>query len=96
MPLQIQRTVLVYRLWDDGDVTALGEDHAANAWLAMKTWALRDGAVECHVTLQNSATRQQVTAPTCDLIVSDLVTVVAQTVEEYNAANPDNQIGMDS
>lgn len=96
MPLEIQRTVLVYRLWDDDDVRAVCEDHAAAGWLAMKTCALRDGAVEWHVSLQNAATRQQITAPTSDVIVSDLVTVVAQNVEQYNAANPDNQISQSS
>jgi len=91
MPLQIQRTATVYRLWDDDDIHALFEDHADAGWLCTLT-CLKDTAVVWQVSLQNTAARQFVTAPKSSVVVSDLTTVVAQTVSEYNAANPDNMI----
>jgi flagellar basal body rod protein FlgC len=44
------------------------------------------------VALQNTQTRQLVNAQLTDVVVSDLVTVEAQTVAEYNVAHPDNAI----
>ena len=92
MPLQIQRTATVYRLWDDGDVHELFEDHAAVDWLCTLNCAKDSGVVVWQVGLQNTAARQVVTATRDHVVVSDLVTVVAQTVAEYNAANPGNMI----
>lgn len=91
MPLQIQRTATVYRLWDDDDIRALFEDHAGAGWLCTIT-CLKDTVVVWQVSLQNAATRQLVTANRDGVVVSDLVTVQAQTVSEYNAANPGNTI----
>jgi hypothetical protein len=42
--------------------------------------------------MQNSATRQQLTVPLTDVVVSDLVSVQAMTVAEFNAAHPDDAI----
>lgn len=92
MPLQIQRTATVYRLWDDDDVHALFEDHAAAGWLCTLTCMGDGSGLTWQVSLQNSAARQVITAPTSSVVVSDQVTVQAQTVAEYNAANPGNTI----
>jgi hypothetical protein len=92
MPLQIQRTATVYRLWDDDDVNALFEDHATADWLCTINCAKEDGVVVWRFGLQNTAARQVVTATRDHVVVSDLVTASAQTVADYNAANPDNLI----
>ena len=91
MPLQIQRTATVYQLWDDSDVQALFEDHAEAGWLCTLT-CLKDTVVRWQVSLQNSATRQLVSAPRTDVVVSDLVTVESLTVSAYNTANPAHTI----
>ena len=97
MPLQIQRTATVYRLWDDDDLRELFEDHAANDWLCALNCEKEDGVTVWRVGLQNTGARQVVTATREQVIVSDFVTVIAQTVDEYNAAHPDNTIeGMGS
>lgn len=92
MPLQIQRTATVYRLWDSGDVTALFEAHAADGWVCQTTCHKDGDSLTWVVSLQKSDTRQLVTATLSDVVVSDLVTVYAQTVGDYNAANPDQPI----
>ena len=92
MPLTIQRTATVYRLWDDDDIHALFEDHAAQDWLCVLNCGKEDGVVSWRVGLQNTGARQVIDADRTKVVVSDLVTVIAQTVEEYNAANPDNTI----
>lgn len=92
MPLIIQRTATVYRLWDDDDLRQLFEDHAAADWLCVLNCGKEDGQVTWQVGLQNTAARQVVTALRDQVVVSDLVTVIAQSVEDYNAANPDNMI----
>ena len=88
MPMQIQRPANVYLLWDDSDVRALFDDLSAAGWLCTLTVA--GGAWQ--VALQNTAAKQLVTAPTTHVVVSDSVTVYAQTVAEFNAANPDHMI----
>jgi hypothetical protein len=88
MPMQIQRPATVYFLWDDSDVRALFDDLSAAGWLCTLTVA--GGAWQ--VGLQNTAAKQLVTAPTTSVVVSDLVNVFAQTVAEFNAANPDHAI----
>lgn len=95
MPLQIQRTATVYRLWDDDDIHALFEEHAAAGWLCTLT-CLKDSVVRWQVSLQNSATRQLVTAALGEVIVSDLVTVQAQSVDDYNAGHPNDMIEQES
>lgn len=92
MPLVIQRTATVYRLWDDDDVHALFEDHASAGWLCTLTCTKSDSSVVWQVSLQNSSTRQLVQAPRADVVVSDLVTVEAQTLLAYNLAHPDDMI----
>jgi hypothetical protein len=92
MPLQIQRPATVYLLWDDAEVRALFDDLSAAGWLCTLTVA--GGAWQ--VALQNTAARQLVTAPTTHVVVSDSVTVYAQTVEEFNTAHPDDQIEVGS
>lgn len=96
MPLQIQRTVTVYKLWDDGDVKAACQEHAAAGWIAEQRLIYQDGQPSLSVSLQNTATKQLVTATHTQVIVSDLRSVVAQTVDEYNTANPDNLIEVES
>jgi hypothetical protein len=44
------------------------------------------------VNMQKAATRQQITAPLTEVVVSDLVSVQAMTVAEFNAAYPDDAI----
>lgn len=92
MPLQIHRVANVYRLWDDADLKALFADHIGADWLTTLTYVASDGQPDFRLTMQNSKTRQIVTATLSDVIVSDFVTVFAQTVAEYNAAYPDNVI----
>jgi hypothetical protein len=96
MPLEIQRTALVYRLWDDADLAALFEAHADADWLCTMTCGKEDGVVVWRVGLQNTAARQHITATRDQVIVSDLSTAFAQTVEYYNAANPGNMIEVGS
>lgn len=97
MPLQIQRTATVYRLWDEADAKAVCEDHAREGWLAEWKCIRQDGGLLLWVlSLQKTATKQLVSAPESHVIVSDFATVVAQTVEEYNDANLDNMIEVDS
>ena len=90
MPLQIQRTALVYRLWVQSDVSALFEDHAALGWLCTLTFVPPE--LVWQVAMQKAATRQQIAAPLTDVVVSDLVSVQAMTVAEFNAAYPDDVI----
>lgn len=92
MPLQIQRSANVYLLWDDADVKALFDDLSGLGWLCTLTVS---GGV-WQVGLQNTAARQLVTAPTTSVVVSDSVTVYAQTVEEFNTAHPDDAIEVGS
>lgn len=92
MPLEIQRTALVYRLWDDADLKDLFEDHAAADWLCALTCSKETGSVEWVVSLQLSAARQLITATRDEVIVSDLVTVTKMPLVEYNAAHPENTI----
>lgn len=92
MPLQIQRTANVYLLWDDGDVKLLFEELSAADWIC--TLTVVHGVWQ--VSLQKTATRQHVIAPTSDVVISDGMTVLAQTVEEYNADHPDNMIEVES
>lgn len=92
MPLQIQRSALVYRLWDDADLKELFADHIGADWLTTLTYVMDNGEPDFRLTMQNSKTRQIVTATLSDVIVSDFVTVMAQTVSEYNAANPEHTI----
>ena len=92
MTLQIQRSANVYLLWDDADVKALFDDLSGLEWLCTLTVA----AGVWQVALQKAATRQLVTAPTSSVVVSDGVTVFAQTVAEFNAAHPDDQIEVGS
>lgn len=92
MPLQIQRTATVYRLWDDDDLKAVFVDHLPAGWLTTLTFASDGGDPAFRLVIQNSATRQIVQAPLDHVIVSDLVTVVAQSVNDYNAEHPGNEI----
>lgn len=92
MPLIIQRTATVYRLWDDEDVHALFEDHAAADWLCTLNCGKESDVVTWRVAMQHTANRQVVAALRDEVIVSDLVTVIAQSVQDYNEANPDNTI----
>lgn len=96
MPLEIQRTALVYRLWDDSDVADLFNDHAEADWLCSMTCGKEGEAVVWQIGLQNSAARQHVTATREQVVVSDLATAYSQSVEDYNAANPDNMIEVGS
>ena len=92
MPLVIQRTASVYRLWNDDDVRELFESHANAGWLCTVT-CIKDGdGVVWQVTLQNSSTRQLVQAPPSDVVISDLVTVESQTLLAYNLSNPNDVI----
>jgi len=90
MPLVIQRSAAVYRLWVQSDVSALFEDHAALGWLCTLTCVPPD--MVWQVAMQKAATRQQLTVPLTDVVVSDLVSVQAMTVAEFNAAYPDDVI----
>lgn len=89
MPLQIQRTASVYRLWDDHDLWELFSVLAATGWVCTVTAA---GAEPVSVQLQSTSTRQLVSATRSQVVVSDGVTVVAQSLGEFNAANPTNSI----
>ena len=91
----ISRPVSVFRLWDNDDLRECFADHAAVGWVCSLA-AYRDGdTVVWSVGLQNNASRVQLTAGLSDVVVSDLVTVVTQTVDEFNAANPGNEIVRD-
>lgn len=96
MPLIIQRTATVYRLWDNEDVQIMFEDHAAADWLCQMNCGKESGAVVWRVALQHTEARQVVSALRDQVIVSDLVTVIAQSVDDYNEANPDNPIEVGS
>jgi len=88
MPLQIQRTATVYLLWDDSDIKALFEGLSAAGWLC--TLTIVDGVWQ--VALQHSANRVLVTAPRSSVVISDGLTVAAQSVDEFNTANPGHRI----
>jgi hypothetical protein len=90
MPLVIQRSAKVYRLWVQSDVSALFEDHAAVGWLCTLTCVPPE--LVWQVSMQKAATRQLITAPLAGVVVSDLVSVQAMTVTEFNTAYPDDAI----
>jgi hypothetical protein len=92
MPMVIQRSATVYTLWDRDDLDACLDDHANAGWLCKLHVLKDDEGVVRTVSLEKAATKQSVQAPTTHVVVSDLVTVEALTVLEYNIANPDNQI----
>jgi hypothetical protein len=95
MPLQIQRVATVYQLSNPSDLWAVFQDHLPAGWLTTLTYCKAqesDPAPVFRLTMQNSETRQLVTASLSDVIVSDLMTVTAQTVSDYNAENPNNTI----
>jgi hypothetical protein len=92
MPLQIQRTATVYRLWDDDDLKALFVDHLPGGWLTTLTYIRDNDVAGFRVMMQNAESRQQVTATLAQVVVSDLVSVVAQSVADYNAENPGSAI----
>lgn len=92
MPLTIQRTATVYRLWDDADLRDCFTDHAELGWVGSLVCAKETDTVTWVVRLQHSELRQLISASLEDVVVSDGVTVQAQTVTDYNTANPDNQI----
>jgi hypothetical protein len=93
MPLTIQRTASVYRLWDDDDLRTCFADHASVGWVCSLVCYQENGQTVWSVRLQNNDTRQLLSIPADDgVVVSDLVTVQTQTLLEYNAANPDNMI----
>ena len=90
MPLVIQRSATVYRLWVQSDVSALFEDHAALGWLCTLTCVPPE--LVWQVAMQKAATRQQITAPLTEVVVSDLVSVQAMSVAAFNTAYPDDAI----
>lgn len=92
MPLTIQRSATVYRLWEDSDMRECFADHALTGWVCSLVCAKENDATVWAVRLQNADLRQIVSASVGDVIVSDGVTVQALTVADYNTANPDNQI----
>lgn len=88
MPLQIQRTATVYQLDDDTDLQDCFGALAESGWVCSLV-CTPDG---WSVRLQNNEQRILLTPERADVVVTDGVTVQTMTVEEYNTANPDNQI----
>jgi hypothetical protein len=85
----------VYLLSNPSDLWAVFEDHLPAGWLTTLTYCKEketDPEPLFRLTMQNAETRQIVTTSLSGVVVSDLVTVIAQTVAEYNAANPTNTI----
>lgn len=89
MPLQIQRAATVYRMWVNDDVKELCVTHAAAGWLVTQTWFQQGDDVIHGTSLQKTATNQLVTATDLQVVVSDLVTVSALSVEDYNRTYSD-------
>lgn len=96
MPLQIQRTATVYRMWNDSDLRECFAVHADAGWVSSLVCAKDGASLVWGVRLQNADLRQQVAATLDDVVVSDGVTVQAFTVAAYNDANPDNLIEVGS
>jgi hypothetical protein len=93
MPITISRPVSVYRLWDNDDLRDCFEASAVAGWLC--SLAATGSPVVWSVQLQHNTNRIQVSATLDDLIVSDGVSVEVQSVDAFNAANPDNEIVRD-
>ena len=92
MPLTIQRSATVYRLWDENDLRECFGVHAETGWVCSLVCAKENDTVVWAVRLQHSESRQLISAAVDDVVVSDGVTVQALTVAAYNTANPDNVI----
>jgi hypothetical protein len=82
----------VYRLWDDDDLRELFASHADEGWVCSLVCGQEGSEITWAVRLQNNTSRQLLSASLSDVVVSDLVTVVAQSLDDYNAANPDAKI----
>lgn len=94
MPIQIQRTATVYRLWNTDDLWAVFADHFDAGWATTLIYCKADesAAPAFRLTLQHSETRQIKTAALDEVLVSDLVTVQVMTVAAYNAEHPETTI----
>ena len=84
MPLQINKPVIVYRLWDNTDLRECFEVLAGQGWLCSLS---ADGnPVSWSVQFQHNKRREQVTAAVDDVLVWDGTVPQPQTVAEFNAA----------
>lgn len=93
MPVDVTRPAKAYRLWASGDVDALGSSHAAVGWTVTQNWTpAPGGTVQRTMLLQNNATRQAISIPVDQVVVSDLTNVEPLTVADYNALYPNDQI----
>lgn len=90
MPIQINKPVTVYRLWDNSDLRHCFESLTVSGWLC--SLAASGSPAVWSVQLQHNTHRLQASATLNDVILTDGVLVEVQTVEAFNAANPDNQI----
>jgi len=93
MPIQISRPVTVYRLWDNDDPRESFAVLAASGWLC--SLAATSSPVVWSVQLQHNTNRIQLAAQVDDVIVTDGISVDVQTLADFNAANPDNEIVRD-
>jgi hypothetical protein len=86
----ISRPVSVYRLWDNDDLRDCFEALAVSGWLC--SLAASGDPVVWSVQFQHNTNRLQASASLDDVVVSDGLSVEVQTVDEFNAANPGNEI----
>lgn len=98
MPLQINRPVTVYRLWNMDDVRECFSVHAEAGWLCSlvcypdedRRGKLKKPDVQWGVRLQQK--RTQIAATLDQVLLSDLTTVTVMSLADYNAEYPDDQI----
>lgn len=89
MPIQVNKPVTVYRLFDDTDLRDCFTALAESGWLCS---LVAEPGVVWSVRLQHNKNRVQVSADPDGVLVWDGVTPVAQSVADFNTDNPGNRI----
>lgn len=92
MPLTITMTAQVYKLWEPADSDAVFEAVALAGWISRMQCMVLDGVLVWSVVFQRNSSREQIQAARDDVAIFDGTTLITQTLEDYNAANPGNQI----
>lgn len=92
MPLTTTLTVQVYRLWLTDEVDELFEAIAPLGWVGTKSCVFKDSQIVWGISVVKSGTQDGWPASTADVALFDGVRPVTQTLADYNAANPGNQI----
>lgn len=98
MPIEINRPVTVYRMWDMDDVRQCFEAHAESGWLCSlvcypdEDHKGKPKTVTAVWGVRLQQKRTQIAATTDQVLLSDLTTVTAMNLADYNAEYPSDQI----